>query len=356
VLDWYLRECEGQLSAEDRAWLEAQHRSWLSVWEVQAVDPGVNVVVRDLLTGEIRTVIEAMGSRTLAVRDALLARVVDHGGEAVFCGCHPRRLGPMDADDVVSHARRRLRVPSGRVPVARLKEKGATETLIARWTAAVKALARRPPPRLSNTDGDPVLWTTDHFALAPGARAEVERRIAAMSHVEGPERHGGVAHFTVLRPGNRLHRSWENTVVGSIEVSANALKVQGNSVRRADDLRQAVEGNCGGLVTHRIREHSDPAAMLRGVMPGPAEVPPAAAEEAACALREMKQRIYADWLDEPIPMLGGVTPRQATRTARRRHKLEVLLKDIENRESRLPLRERVDVTALRAELGLQESE
>src|SRR6266511_4064000 len=49
VVDWYLSEKGRYLSPDQRGWLEAQQRSWLSIWEVTDVDPGRGLRVHDLL-------------------------------------------------------------------------------------------------------------------------------------------------------------------------------------------------------------------------------------------------------------------------------------------------------------------
>jgi hypothetical protein len=68
-------------------------------------------------------------------------------------------------------------------------------------------------------------------------------------------------------------------------------------------------------------------------------------------LREVKERHYAAWVDQPLPALGGQTPRAAMRSRDGRARVDVLLKDLENLESRLPQEERVDLAVLRARLG-----
>ena len=69
-------------------------------------------------------------------------------------------------------------------------------------------------------------------------------------------------------------------------------------------------------------------------------------------LREVKEAHYREWIDTPVPALGGKTPRAAMRSARSREKLDLLLREIENRENRLPAAERFDIARLRQELGL----
>jgi len=104
VVDWFLEDRDARLGAEERAWLLAQQRAWLSIWEVLEVEPGKSVTVRDLLSGEERRVHEARGSAMLVPRDAILGRVVDHEGTAVFCGMHPRPLPPFEAAEVLRWA------------------------------------------------------------------------------------------------------------------------------------------------------------------------------------------------------------------------------------------------------------
>lgn len=58
------------------------------------------------------------------------------------------------------------------------------------------------------------------------------------------------------------------------------------------------------------------------------------------------------WLDQEIPALGGLTPRDAAKRASSRRKLELLLREFEHHDSSLPADERLDVKRLRKELGL----
>jgi hypothetical protein len=156
-----------------------------------------------------------------------------------------------------------------------------------------------------------------------------------------------------------MHAHWDNTVIGRLFVSGGELRVETNSVARGDALCERIEEALGGLVRHRARAHEDPVsdgmmARLRGRAQGPRTperertVPP----ELLVALQREKIEAYRAWLDQPIPALGGKTPRQAARNKGSRTKLDVLLKTIENREARGPVAERFDVSALREELGL----
>ena len=354
IVAWYLAERGRHLPTAARDWLTAQQQAWLSVWEVLAVEPGTGMTVQDLLSGEERQVHEVSGSRTLVRRDAVLARVVEHAGEAVFCGSHPRPLPPVAAATVVRRIHTTLRT-KGPVPVERLHDDTIGRRLIARWEEAVADLdrAQAVPPQVHNTDGDPLLLTIDHFVFAPTDRADVEACLGGMEHVQLPEADELEPDFTFVCPGNAMHKSWENTVIGRAVVADGTLKLETNSVRRADTLRQRIETACGGRLRHRAREHVDPTsprvqAAHRGV-PVPLESP-----EATELLRAYKERHYADWIDQPLPVLRGQTPREAVRTKTGRERVDVLLKELENHESRLAEGAQFDFARLRAALSLKE--
>src|SRR5438132_1045487 len=225
--------------------------------------------------------------------------------------------------------------------------------LIARWEEAVEEMDARTslPPQLRNTDGEELLFTTDHFSLEAGVRAELEARLRAIEGAQPPEE-GGEDCFSFLRSGNAMHKDWENTVIARAWVSEETLKLESNSIARADELRCRIEEACTGLLRHRAREHSDPLALAERSPPSEpeGELPPGVQQR---LVRDLKERHYADWPDQPLPALGGKTPRDAARTRRGRAQVDLLLRQFEYGEGRLPAAERFDISSLRARLGLQ---
>ena len=354
VLDWFLEARGGKLPPAERRWLEAQRDGWLTIWEVVGVEPGRSLTVRDLLTGVERTVHEVSGSRVLVKRDAILARAVTCDDVSVLCGTHPRPLPPMEAAAVVRQMHARLRRKRD-IAVAQLRDEAVGRHLIRRWEAAVDDLDRRRaiPPALHNTDGDPLLFTVDRFDVVPGREHEVEALLSEITGVVPPEPDGDDREFHFVKPGNAMHHGLNDTRIGTAVVEAGELRLETNSTNRADVLRRHVEAACAGLVGFREREQTDPHTLLAERSAREIEPPPPTPPEAQRLLLEVKQRHYASWLDERLPALSGKTPREAARTAAGRLRVDVLLKDIENMESRLPAGERFDLTGLRATLGLE---
>jgi hypothetical protein len=354
--EWFLEERGDALAEAEHGWLLSQAAAVVSVWEVREVREGQGLQVKELLGGEERFVYEVTGSRMVKVRDGMLGRVVDHEGLSVFCGVYPRTLPPRQTDEVVRAARRMLKVRGKWVPRQKLASEGVALELIHLWAEQVLVLESQPPPTLMNTDGEPLLFTTDHFSFPARERKRV---LEQLLKVEGAElsNEAEATEIVFLKPGNAMHPGWENTVLGRVVVSKDRARLEANSVERATTLRGRVEAACGALLTHRAREHADPEALLEppgaGADAGAVEHEPADPEMIA-ALRAFKARHYAGWLDAPLPLLNGKTPREAVRTEAGRRRVDVLLKQLEHGEALLPEEERTDLAPLRGELGLTE--
>lgn len=352
ALDRYLEEYGQRLPPARSAWLEAEAAAWLSVWEVIEVEPGRSMILRDLLSHEERHVQETTASTMLVTRDAMLARIVDYGGISILGGVHRRPLPSRHAAEVVRRMRggwlRRKRA----MPLDRLRDEAFGRRLIRRWEAAVAKLDERSgfSPDLSNADGDPLLFTTDHFRIAPGAKPMVEARLATLEDVNLPIPEDPA--YVFLRPGGTRHGNMGDTVMGRAIVSGETLRLETNSRERADALRMRVETACGDRIRHRSREHADPLPD-KAALALPDSAPESLSPVPAQLVLDLKQHHYADWPDQPLPALKGRTPRETARTAEGRAAVDDLLKDMEDEERRSPPGAAFDFSEIRRTLGLK---
>ena len=85
---------------------------------------------------------------------------------------------------------------------------------------------------------------SDRYEFDPGHRAEIEAKLARLAEDDEAASSAERA-FTFYRPGNAMHKSWDNTIVGRAILRAGVLVLETNSIRRADDLRTKVEGLLG---------------------------------------------------------------------------------------------------------------
>lgn len=348
----FLDENRNKLMANEQALLEAQRQAWLSLWEILDVERGVGLTVRDRLTGEERFCYEQKGSEALVCRDVVLGRVVDCDGVSCFFGMYGRRMSPTSADEVEQAVRRKLR-KKGKVTTAALRDPKIAHLLIEEWQLAFEALDARPLPKLVNTDGEDLLVTIDHFALTTTDRPMVLERFAGIDGMEREDEDDTqpTVRFVLLRAGNAKHKSWESTVIGHVAIETAALRIETNSIARADELRRHIESALGSLLRFRIREHSDPIALVGKNKKEPRPSLEHSPEEQA-ALREFLSKHYESWIDTELPALDGKTPRQTTTTAAGRRAVDRLLAEMENHNARRPPGERYDFGEIRRAIGL----
>lgn len=348
------------LPPELREMLAAQLHAWLSVWEVRQVQTGVGVLVSDLLTGEERFVHEISATQFLNARTAVLAIVVD-GGVSFFGAIHPQPLKPRDADLVVREIRKMCRVRTRPVRPDRLRDPGIQLALIYMWRGIVERRHEpQPTPKLTNTDGDPLAFTTDHFEILTPDRSALLARLASFPGAQEPEEGEAGEAGTVIvitKPGNASMKSWDNTIIGRVVVAERRMRVESNSTNRANALRSSLLSHLGELARHRLRDETSQQEMFRVVEEKPREFRELEASRQAPELarveREFRERYMVEWLDGELPALGGLTPREAAaRSPKSRASLDLLLREFEYHESRREKEERFDVRRLRAALGM----
>ncbi len=299
------RELLGQFVSEPRRLLE-----------VVAVDEGVGMELRDTRTGEALSVDERSGSVGREVGELLFARVVRLPGVNQLMGSVmdiPLRLrgslidlldGDPDAGD------------------------------LAGWYGAAIA-----PPHMANREGEPmVLCTTELTSDKPPdtVRAALDEILDAEDEADS---------WTDLwdEPGG------ERLVRGTVHLDGDRLLLEANSEVRIERLVAAVADAVPGTRIIAENRFNSRDLLRNGPAPAPAPEPlPAGLHEAVEELIQGKER---DWLDESIPALAGLTPREAADDPSRREDLLALLREMRPVTGRDGLRG-FDPQRLRQLLGL----
>lgn len=313
----FLDTNRGRLSGGERAWIELQLATRLSVWEVLRVERGRGVELVDLLSGQRCFVHEVRGSQTLVLRDAILGRVV-MDDPAVLCGIHERTLSPRSAAAVVERARA-IGLDRG--------DSGAGPRLIELWQEQLTESERKAatPMTMTNTDGHAIMHVEDRFSVVKGHADAVFDALVAIDGaiVDECDRTGARISFT--RPGNAMHAGWDNTIVGSARLTPNRLVVTTNSLERARELSDRLRGVLGELATWQKRTSEEPAVMYGGEK---------IALDAQALDAGSARDVVRGWLDSAIPALGGRTPREAVGDEDGRRVVHQLLKEMEHHHAR----------------------
>jgi hypothetical protein len=302
VVDDYLRRRGWREGVSAKAYMQGLRASAMSLYEVSDVEPGVSFLARDLVRGGAPVRIsERSGTQSLKQWDRVAA------GQGL-----------------------RLAAP-------------LISTL---WLGDILDKLMNPRlPELRNSEGDELEFIFLRYRLLPGATAARVRK--ALDRVPGLER-DSTSFWNWLGPrastakpakpkadsGLRLMSTMTDgtVVLGTVELKGKTLVLEVNSERRLERgqalLAPALEGLVGAPLTERqtVKQMmaNRPAERTKGAS---SSIPP---EDERRIVHASLDAHYREQLDQPVPMLGDITPRQAATTPAGRKKLVAWLKLLEN--------------------------
>ena len=130
--------------------------------------------------------------------------------------------------------------------------------------------------------------------------------------------------WTWSRPGGPASGIGENTLLARLELIDDRLVVEVNSAGRLARARQWIEA-LPGVVFERssTREPLSQTLPVDDRLPAPK---PNVTPEMIRMFEQIQRDYTRKWLDESIPMLAGLTPRQACKTADGRRQVERLVR------------------------------
>jgi hypothetical protein len=363
----YLKRRGWKETAINRAYIAALRDSVMSLYEVSEVRPGESFLARDLVRGgEPVRVIERTATKTLVAWDVIAARIVTVRGKvqltsavlAVERGLAEEMLGIFGrtrsratgmAADIFGAADPALRARleaelAGEDEVLRV----AAPTITTLWLNHAIRRCLAPPPQLSNTDGDPLEFITLHYRIAPEASvAEIATALAAVPDLQAEDDGARWTLFAPETPSKARRRKGPTgpgagrTIHGSLSLEGGVLKVLVNSEARAERVRSRLDPALAGLVREPLLERVTPeqAMAQAGTDGAPAARDVAEGMDPAelrAVIHEALDQRYRKTLGEPVPMLGGKTPRQAVRSAEGRRAVANWLKGLEQTSARQP--------------------
>jgi hypothetical protein len=287
-------------------------RSWTlvdrSVFEVLDVRRGEGMTLRDLRSGDEVVVREQELSSQVSVGMMCCARVVPDGTSHQFVGGifgvrtgeEARVLDLCDAGD----------------PLA-----------IARWVAD-----SHRPPTLTNREGDAMVQCRAVLSVRDAAAA---RRV--LDRFFDPDDSPTGAPDRWIELVDVDGRGDEFIVRAHLRLEGDEIHVETNSERRMDLVLELVQSKLkAAQLVHEERTPIDTAKYLKdarktatGSGPIGLNRPDPDDSTTAAAMAQVRDRYEERWCDEPVPALGGVTPREAAADPTRRESLERLIRSFE---------------------------
>lgn len=347
LLELMLRRGSVQLARGEREYLARMRDTHLRPYQVTDVTPGEGVRLIDLWTGQQVWVQERLGSEQLVRWDLLAVRLMAGAdGHAVIDGAP--YLYPVASKDVLLRNLRRAHRDFKRAaPFAGLVDFFKYAAPLFHW-CWLEWVALRPLPTPVTAEGDPIVLARAVFDVR-----DREALTAALARHPDLEREDDGS-YTWTEEAPEFRRG-----LGRFVVEGDRLVFETQSEKRVARGRELLESLAGDAVRFRAVDYEDPGraiarvARRAGDIQGGGTALPAELE--AEIVGQFYEQYYRRWLDEPIPALGGRTPREAAHLKRGRSKLVTLLQDFENLSARERLAGRAayDFGWMWAELGLE---
>lgn len=313
------------LTVAQRQWLTLLADRPLRLYEVTEVSPGESMRLRDLTFPDSAAVVvrEKSGSEQMVPFDVIAGRVLpidDHFelSGAVYAIPRYRAL------DLLVDLHRELEGVAPDSPEGR----EIPSFIIREFWLQLFVQPFQMPTLIDRSTGDPMLFVTDHYRVRNWDA--LEGALAQQTDIEGSRQEGW----------HRLFTSEDGFTRNRLTLEAgdrpDRLKAFYRTQRYADEGRPWLKETAGDALVFLSREISDPVGRLRNPKPGdspksppPLDIPP---EEVAEALRQHVRKVYANWADEPLPVLDGKTPREAIRTRPGLEQVKFLLHTYEHGE------------------------
>ena len=350
LVEDYLKRRGWNETGPNKLYMRALRSSVMSLYEVSEVEPNSGFLVRDLIRdGEPLRVSERSASQTLKQWDKIGARVVTVGGKHLLSGgvlsftieaADALMAGLARADGKLS--------PHAKLALDDDTLRGLASLVSTAWLFDIvpKAMGMITPI-LHNSDGEEVVFHKVRFPFARGVtQAAIAERLDAVAALQ--RENNRFWNWLGAKPGigsgrSAGHLAWGVTmqdgtpVLGNLELKGRALMLAVTSAERAQRGTALVEQALGDLVGTPLTEIETIEQAMAARRLQPTEPAPAVDPEIATPLvHAMLDRQYRATPDEPVGMLGDVTPRTAARTKAGRERLSAWLKHLENRSGSQP--------------------
>jgi hypothetical protein len=368
IVDDYLKRRGWKESASNRAYMQALRHSVISLYEVSNVVPETSFSARDLVRGgESVLISERSATRSLKQWDRIAVRVLPIGSKSVIAGA----ILPftIEASETVlkilrstgkraAKEQHKFAALIGADPDDPRITKAFSDTVVlqvgapvitAIWLNDILERHLNPqPPDVRNGSGDKLVFCTLHFPFADAVSTDDVRSVLnerpelsresekfwnwiaigeeAAAEQKKKRKQGPLQILTTTGDDGTL-------ILGNLELKERTLVVSVNSKERAEQARTLFGGALGARIGPPLTEIQSLEQVMAARSAAPKSPPTMlelSPEQRRSIIHQSLNKHYRRMLNEPIPMLGNRSPREAVKTEAGREKVVSWLKTLEN--------------------------
>lgn len=309
--------------------LASLNSSHMSVYQVVRLEPGRGAELENILEGGRVFVQDRAFSLSAQKWLVFFGRTYSAGAYHFSTGLGGA-CAPSYQRFIRDYLARELAKYRRKVPAAGWRELLRSKAeVLGRLTVKLNELMEQPP-RLFNTDGEPLVLCTGTFTVKKPA-AFLSALQESMFVESGSESEEGTEFLWLSDKKDGA------VTLGRVLLQENRLVFECNSrERRARGMKLLRKMGGLDLVNQTEKGADELFAEIRKARAAgeieaqeSEEVPP----EASGYLQEFLERHYQTWIDQRIPALGGRTPRQVSKSVQGRQELTELIRQMEYADS-----------------------
>jgi hypothetical protein len=363
-----LAETGSGVNDDEIAYLLECCKTGFSFFEILEVIPDKALKLKNILTEEYHTVLERKATQGVQPGDIFFGKVMEIDELEFLEACAPTVIPPQFKVEII-----KFRKHMGK------KNKVINHELLHEWAIEVLEVYRficdkinNPPDRiLVNTDGHLLVPHKLVFEIDDPNKAFEALHPLCINHTKEElldyakrDRQGKVksVDFSWLKSGNKKHKTWDNTILGNIDIKITKMVVEVNSAERAKKFQSELKKKMPSgwklksTLIERIesKTKNSKTAKSQSLKLEKEQAQLMANPEIKNHMEKMMKAHWDNWMIEPIPALGGAKPVDAVKSKDGREALEALLTQFERNAARNPMvgQSVQTIKDIRSKLGL----
>jgi hypothetical protein len=337
----YLATYHKKIADMERRFITLNTLTPFTFYEIIDCDQGSGYTLKDILSGNTLYVTEKSGSQKTQPGDIIFAKAIQYDDIAILCGSGAVIIPPLYKPQIIDF-RAGMRLENDMIGQEEIYDRD--DDLRELYWEIYEQLHR--PPEICNTEGDPLLFHEVIYRIESAQTTfdALKRLAAGIPELElletaefDDQNHLINIEFPWLKTARKTSVGLEMTTLGQIFITKNELKVLVNSEKRANRIKKEIKKRLDkgakflSMEVNTLDKLRDKFNLDEDQRPEPAPTP---------EMQEVRNRIleshWKNWVDDHIPALGGLTPRQAVKDEDGREKVLALLNDFERHEKEAP--------------------
>ena len=361
-----------QLNNKEKRFITAMNKTYYSFYQIVQVELNYQLTVKDLLLDTTHIVKEQQGTHYLKRGDIVFSRILTDNYQSIFIGMAPLSIPSFYVHDIFEFKQTLLKEHAvQQLNTTLLLKHDLANYVLFFFFDIAKELYNPGSIQFQNTDNELLQFCHTSFTLTNISPETALKQLMPLTLSNDPneflqaavrDKAGDISTIQLkwLKTGNKQNQQAETTVLGDITIEADRLLLETNSQERAEQGKKLLLHYLGGSLCFQETVIESPeekveASVIQALFQNSSKADFSLAMPAPLQayLKELTDAHWKNWFDEPIPMLGGKTPREAAKTADGREQLEGLLLDYEHCDQTFFKDDfKVDISYLRRELAL----